>query len=106
MAERPWARGIIALIALRRGDTLAARRTLDGLLASPGDPDRDRGLAVGALLVTLGEPERAIDYLERVRPRQSGGFPLVLTYVFLDPIRSNPRFQRLVEESRPPGAPK
>jgi len=106
LAERPWARGIIALIALRRGDTLAARRTLDGLLASPGDPDRDRGLAVGALLVTLGEPERAIDYLERVRPRQSGGFPLVLTYVFLDPIRSNPRFQRLVEESRPPGAPK
>jgi TolB-like protein len=96
-----WAVGIIGLLDLRQGDTTAARRALDDLLARPGDPDRDRGLAVSALFVALGEPSRAIDYLERVRPRQGSGFPLVLSYVFLDPIRSDPRFQKLVEESRP-----
>jgi len=99
--DLPWARATIALVDLRQGDTLATRHTVEKLVTGAGDPKSDRGTAVSTLLLALGEGERALDYLERVRPRRGFGFPLQLSYVFLDPLRTNPRFQRLVEESRP-----
>jgi tetratricopeptide (TPR) repeat protein len=89
------------------GDTVAARARLDRLLAEIADPNRltvNEGWLLGTALVTLGEHERALDLLERVRPR-GGMLWFRLRWPAFDALRAHPRFQRLVEESRPPEAP-
>ena len=95
----PWPKAVIALIALMRGDSGQARAAADQLAAEAAAPDADRGFAVAAVYTALGDQLRALDYLEAVRPQQGYALPLVLSYVFLDPLRSSPRFQRLVEAS-------
>jgi hypothetical protein len=53
--------------------------------------------------VALGERDLALDILERTQPRG----PWLWSYLVLegfDPIRPDPRFQRLIDEARPPGA--
>jgi TolB-like protein len=53
-----------------------------------------------AALLALGERERALRVLESLQPRNpSLGF--WLRWPTCDPLRGDPRFQRLVEESRP-----
>ena len=56
-----------------------------------------------ALLATAGT-NRLLEFLERVEPRRATlWFDLRLPEY--DGVRSNPRFRRLMEESRPLGAP-
>ena len=53
--------------------------------------------------VALGERDLALDILERTQPRG----PWLWSYLILegfDPIRPDPRFQRIIDEARPPGA--
>ncbi len=92
---------VLALVEARTGDTLAARVRLDrelGTSAAGGLGYRRAGwLTVG--LVAADETERALGLLEGLRP--SRRLWDVLRYPEFDAIRSNPRFQRLVEESRP-----
>ena len=95
----PWPRAVIALIALMHGDSGQARAAADQLAAEAAAPDADRGFAVAAVYTALGDQHRALDYLEAVRPQQGHALPLILSYVFLDPLRSSPRFMRLVEGS-------
>jgi hypothetical protein len=90
------------------GDTVAARARLDRLLAEIADPNRltvNEGWLLGTALVALGEHERALELLERVRPR-GGMFWFRLRWSAFDALRAHPRFQRLVEESRPLGVPR
>ena len=102
------AEAVLADVEVREGDTAAARARLDGLLHELPDTGSIGGLVVrffASTLVALGERERALDLLERIRPRGA------LMWYWLrqpdfDPVRSHPRFQRLVEESRPPTAPR
>ena len=101
----PWPKAIISLVNLGHGDTAGARSTAERLRTEVPVPDAKRGLSVAALLIALGQQEDALDYLEHVRPRVGYALPLVLRYVYLDPLRSSPRFQRLVERSQPPGGP-
>jgi tetratricopeptide (TPR) repeat protein len=87
------------------GDTASARARLDRLLAEIADPNRltvNEGWLLGTALVALGEHERALELLERVRPR-GGMLWFRLRWPAFDALRAHPRFQRLVEESRPPG---
>jgi TolB-like protein/Tfp pilus assembly protein PilF len=93
-----------AAIAARAGDTTAARRILESVEQTL-PPDTH----VMLLLVNMafgwaatGDAGRALDLLERVDP------PGILFHDFLrapayDPLRALPRFQRLVEATRPPG---
>ena len=64
----------------------------------------DAGGRAADVLIIMGDNERALDVLERIRPRG-----VYLGYLLrspgFDPLRSHPRFQRLAEDSRPPGAP-
>ena len=101
LSAGPWPVALLALLDLRRGDTSAARAVAARLVAEGERPDPVRALSAAAVLTALGESERAIDYLARVSPREGRGLPLVLSYVFLDSLRSHPRFRRLVEETRP-----
>lgn len=80
-----------AIVAAATGDTTEARALLDG----PGD-----AWARAGLLVALGRHGEALDALEAVRPRDIGLWS-ALRLPNLDPIRGDPRFQRLVEETRP-----
>jgi serine/threonine-protein kinase len=99
--EWPWPKAVIALGNVDHGDSAQALVIAERLGAADSAPDAVRGLSVAAIFTALGDHEHALDYLERVRPRQGYTLPLVLTYVFLDPLRSNTRFQRLVAESQP-----
>lgn len=96
------AAAVLTLAEVRAGDTLAARARLERALR--GIPHLERPgpteALFGAALVALGDRERALDFLERVGPR---GVQLVfeLRAPEFDDIRSHPRFQRIVEESKP-----
>src|SRR5207245_6918173 len=86
---------INARIAAARGDAAEARRALDQLRR---DAQSDWEAHV-VILVALHEYADALAILEGVQP----GLELwaILRDPELDSLRSNPRFQRLVEESRP-----
>jgi adenylate cyclase len=88
------------LVAAVAGDTVARQSTLH--YASELTRHTDLGSASDAALryALLGQPELAIDALERVR--SSGLWLWATTRVpGFDALRSNPRFQRLVEQIRP-----
>jgi hypothetical protein len=96
----------MAVVELRAGDTLAARRRVeplvDHLLASHQATEFDAWL--GIPLLALGEGERALDLLE-LAPR-GPWLMWILRLPEFDVLRDNPRFHRIVEESRPPTAQK
>ncbi|MGH7546978.1 MAG: hypothetical protein ACREMM_02230 [Gemmatimonadales bacterium] len=92
-----------AVVAGLLGDSVGARaaaQRLLGEIARADSPTALRGAVVGSALVAAGEPARAFDILERVRPR-GVYFWWLLRYHEFDPVRADPRFLRLVEESRP-----
>jgi len=96
------AAAVLALAEVGAGDTLAARATLESALRDVPHLERPGPTEAlfGAALVALGDRERALDFLERVQPRGVQlGFELRAPE--FDDIRSHPRFQRLVEESKP-----
>jgi hypothetical protein len=55
---------------------------------------------LAAAFVAVSEPNRALEVLERAE-RRGATVAMFLRFPEFDPIRSHPRFQRLVEESRP-----
>ncbi len=94
---------VLVLAALAAGDTGAARARLDALereIESAGRPTVTDAAWVGRALVALGNPDRALDLFERVRPRGARLWFYLRSPEF-DAVRSNPRFRRLVEESKP-----
>ena len=95
----------LAQVEARTGDTLDARTRLERLLRERPTPDLEEGQYVIVALDALGQRDRALGVLEQLHPR---GVQLWsnLRYPEFDPLRSNPRFQRVVAESRPPGAPR
>ena len=63
------------------------------------------GQELAAALVQCGQLPDALDLLERIRPRG----PWLWSYLWFpefDPLRGDPRFQRLVAEAAPPDAPR
>src|SRR5207245_8957063 len=89
----------------RAARTRDARNRLERLVRERPPPDQEEGQYVIGALDALGQRDRALGVLERLRPR---GVQLWsnLRYPEFDPLRSNPRFQRVLDESRPPGAPR
>jgi tetratricopeptide (TPR) repeat protein len=89
------------------GDTARARSRLEPALAAslPDGPMTVRhGYEVVAALTALGERDRAIAVLERIQPRGAWLWSYLVWREF-DPLRSDPRFQRVYLEAKPPGAP-
>ncbi len=100
------AEAALTLVDVRAGDTVTARSRVERLVREAGDLDRPTSEMywLGTALVALGEQDRALDLLERVRPRGARLWYHLRSPGF-DSIRAQPRFQRLVEESQPPGGP-
>jgi TolB-like protein len=94
-----------AVVASAAGDTATARDLMNRAIAAfgtrPVSPISSRTLAGG--LVAVGRPAQALDYLERVEPR-GHVFWFTLQDPLFDAVRADPRFQRLVDETRPQGA--
>jgi TolB-like protein/Tfp pilus assembly protein PilF len=108
LASRSLVLAAQAQVDARLGDTAAARATVEPLVAAlgaEGPLGMREGTEIALALVALGERGRALDLLERVRPR-SAWLWSYLILPWYDPIRADPRFQRLVREAAPPGAPR
>ena len=103
--ESPLSRVELALLDLQAGDTVSARARVERFFrdaaGSGGALERPDGLGLAKGLAAVGDIERALQALERVRPL-TAEFGFYLRDPDLDPLRSNPRFQRLVAASRPP----
>jgi len=96
----------LAAVEAHEGEVVSARRRVNSVLREGVDslrPHSREALFIGLALVALNERERAIQLFERVRPRD-WQLAYRLRYAGLDPIRADPRFQRLVEEARPSDA--
>jgi TolB-like protein/DNA-binding SARP family transcriptional activator len=86
--ERPDFVADLAYVQALRGETAAARETLEQAKRQPFEP-----FNVGRAYVALREPDSAFAWLERSRwqwPHRA-----VLSDPALDPVRSDPRFARL-----------
>src|SRR2546422_10095220 len=92
-----------SLVELQAADTPAARTRIERLereIRSVGHPTITDAAWVGCALVALRESDRALELLERVRPRGARLWFYLRAPEF-DAIRSNARFGRLVAESAP-----
>lgn len=94
---------VLALVDVRAGDSVSARARLQRFWLAGRDtlsPSAGDAVNVGWVLVALGEGERAIDLLERVR-----GWTVIswswLRFPEFDAVRSSPRFQGLFAAARP-----
>jgi TolB-like protein/Tfp pilus assembly protein PilF len=96
-------------LAAAAGDSttlLAHRERIGAAVARLSDPvSPRRAFQLGRAVVLVGDHEAALALLERIRPRGAWLWSYLVLPDF-DPIRGDPRFQRVYEESRPPGAPR
>lgn len=84
----------VAIAAHRLGDTAAAAAAFDRLRAEIGDKALYQQAQVFA---QLGDPESAIAALEQARAAGDGGLVYARNDPLLDPLRSDPRFARLLQ---------
>ncbi len=95
----------LAAVAAYRGDTATARLLMAQAMAPftirAPSPLVGQMLALG--LVAAGQPDEAVAVLERTVPQGALLWISVRTPAF-EPLRHRERFQRLLEQIRPPGA--
>jgi TolB-like protein/cytochrome c-type biogenesis protein CcmH/NrfG len=99
---------VLVITDARMGDSVGARARMDHLLREIVDslhPSPREARYVGPALLATSGPNRLLDFLERVEP-SAAELWFNLRLPEYDTLRANLRFQRLVEESRPLGAPK
>ncbi len=96
---------VSAIEAMTGGRTQAAARIEPRLVAAERQDSvwvRD-GYNLAQAAIALGWHDRAIRILEKTRPCG----PWLWSYLILpsfDPIRSDPRFRKIIDKARPPGA--
>ena len=99
------ANALLAMVNAESGDSATARALVNRLLGAHPDSVwvallEEQTIPVVAL-VKLGDHNGALALLERIRPRGARLWS-ALRAPDLDPLRSDPRFQRVAEDSRPP----
>jgi tetratricopeptide (TPR) repeat protein len=95
----------LAAVAARTGDTAAARQFMARAVA-PYALRHAGPLVIQVFVfgfVATGQISEALDWLERAEPKGALLWWNLL-YPALDALRGNPRFERVLAASRPPGA--
>jgi tetratricopeptide (TPR) repeat protein len=103
-----WGAVARAHVAVAVGDTASAATLEARLLAAtrhPRNPSLLESFQIASVLARTGRTDVALSYLENAQPR-SAILWVSLRGATYDSLRANPRFQRLVEELRPTGAPR
>jgi tetratricopeptide (TPR) repeat protein len=96
----------LAMAEAAAGDTAAARARLAPFLADYARADTiivRSGFELAMALMAVGDSSRALEVIERTRPRGAWLWSY-LVFPEFDPLRANPRFRRVYEEARPAGA--
>jgi TolB-like protein/Tfp pilus assembly protein PilF len=110
-ADSTLGEALLAMVEARSGDTAAARvhlrrmGGLAGIMAQVRERAAEEGLLPAAALLAVGDRAGALVFLEGVQPR-GARFWYGLRAPEFDALRADPQFHRLVEESRPAGAPR
>lgn len=96
--ERIWSLAGLACVAAARSDTATARRLVREMeaLTDSTKPSLHGAIFIAWGHAALGEPARALDWLERFRPSGDLHFHQHLLDQPLDPLRAQPRFQALL----------
>jgi tetratricopeptide (TPR) repeat protein len=84
----------LAIVGHRLGDAAAARAAFDRLRTELGDKALYQQAQV---LAQMGEPASGITALEQARAVGDGGLIYARNDPMLDPLRSDPRFARLLQ---------
>jgi len=101
--DRVYGEAALVVVQARLGDTVAARAGA-ARLATALSAQRvgiEAGWFTATALVAVGDHDRAVEVLERVRPRGPHLWH-DLQWIGLDPLRTNPRFQRIMATSLRP----
>ncbi len=88
----------LAVVSVALGDTARARDFVaraETFVRGSEFTDHD-AIALAGAYAALGETDQALERLERYQPRAAMHFQLHLRDMPLDPLRGDPRFQRLV----------
>jgi hypothetical protein len=105
LAERPvFAEATFAVVEAARGDSAAARtraRALALAALRQRSVTVEEAIFLATALTAVGERSRAIDMLEHAHPRGAHLY-VDMRYADFDPLRSDPRFQRITAEALAP----
>jgi TolB-like protein/DNA-binding winged helix-turn-helix (wHTH) protein/Tfp pilus assembly protein PilF len=81
---------------VQAGETAKARAEAQQLLALASKQGDTSSMEVASLYVSLGEKDKAFAYLERAVNDRIGGLIFIRQDAHWDPLRSDPRFARIV----------
>jgi tetratricopeptide (TPR) repeat protein len=88
-----------ALVAL--GDTVAARATVDSMLAERASPRYYNPMALARAYAVLGDVDRGIEWLQRSLAERTVWFPQWVRFdLELNPLRADPRFAAIERQLR------
>jgi tetratricopeptide (TPR) repeat protein len=96
---------VLAQALAAGGDTVGARQKLVPVLAKlPGEGAlTPRYYQTALALIATGRRDDGLKTLERIKPRGAWLWSYMIMPSF-DPVRADPRFVKLLDEARPPGA--
>jgi TolB-like protein/predicted Ser/Thr protein kinase len=81
---------------IQAGDNGRARKAIDALAAWP--PGRTKSSGIAQIYAALGEPDRAIDALEKACVDREPWVPFLRADPLLDPLRIEPRYEALLKK--------
>ena len=93
--DRPLTKASLGYLYSRSGDDGRARKVLTEL-SGPMDPDDAPHLIMAALLASLGEKDKAFEWLEKAYTLSKSRIVDVKVEPMLDELRSDPRFDDLL----------